>query len=500
MRHTAHGATCFMDHLCDAIKLLTWRSLCKTELDQIAAQYGDEQKTIVEMSAKVIIHEKQNRTSDDLGTLGPFLDEYREMIRTRRFRQDALHRREIDLGRKDERIKALLNTTMTGIYDTAPKYYLDTSRSSAGAPDFLDHKFIDEIGLAKSCAAQVRAAQDLFEKSRQNELSLDARGLLLRNLQGLRTDMTLRESRLLRLANEPELFGRADLRHFLTAANLQQFQDQILPLSVEEDQASDLTRQAGRLFDGRPTRPEDRETAGWSDIVNGIEAPLGKLEDEVRISQLAENVYTCTQAHKNREDDLHSFREEYFFSLSSNFFAFDTMTREWFEGARVYQGLPPFATEEDRLSRAVETSRQDLAEARQAMRSYIDSKRVPTEDTFREQTNDRNSGNDAAGLRMGDARAAKPPPIRRWQASIARDAVPSGMGTSLSPSSRNSSIDVSSIGFSERLLLGSVSDHSVAAVSRREKWLQRNQAIVQQRRQHLESQGIVFQKDDIAQN
>lgn len=50
--------------------------------------------------------------------------------------------------------------------------------------------------------------------------------------------------------------------------------------------------------------------------------------------------------------------------------------------------------------------------------------------------------------------------------------------------------------YSEQLSNGGGSEYAAEIVDRKVKWLQKNAAIVAQKRQNLASQGIVFEKDE----
>lgn len=286
----------------------------------------------------------------------------------------------------------------------------------------MSWEFWTEISLLHACAAQVRATSDRLTKSLQDGLDLDARCRLLRGLESLRADMKQRGNRLWKTVMESYRGNRTDLIYLTSESNLQTLQASIQlrcnrrnGSSIEGDVDSDLeyVRATDSPVNSLPLRPQDRALESWPDVINGVGAPRAALENENRMSQLATAIFELKQGLEAIERDLTDCRDRYLNALSETFLNFPTSDRRRCDDDRELRRLPAFLDEERQLISDADRAKRDLEDARRTMRRYIDSKRDPTEDTSREQTNDRNSGNDAPGFQMNRARRASPRAVRR---------------------------------------------------------------------------------------
>lgn len=505
-QHADHDGGCFIDHLYDFLRLFDWAADTNQQLKDMSQQYDDSQTEIVRLTATIELLTQGTLAGVELEFLQPMLMKYQARNRYCRDLQDQISLDERQLQKQLDRIKDRTRVVLAQVCESASSFYEETTQGMRPKPDFLSWRFMEDLTMLQACAVQIKSTRSRLNNSKQEGLDLEARNLLSRNLKGLRTNMSLRENRLYGLSTTYVLGEEAHLVYFPTESNLQRLQDRLqadpdrseIESNDENDSEMDLTRVDNRLPDGRPRLPSERDVADWSDIVNGVRAPRTELQNEERMFQLANSIFTLNRALQNTEQQLTGLRNNYLSSMSTVFLTLPTMSRERFDNGRDIPGRQPFVQHEAQLIQDVEEASHRLMEAQQAMRSYIDSKPVPSESTFREQTNDLNSGNDAVGLCMLDVYQAKPGSIRRWQAAIAREAVPSTNGITLAPSWSRSSVDMDSVRFSEQYSNGNGSDYSAAVTRRNTRWLERNAAIVQQKRQHLETvEGVVFNPDAV---
>lgn len=103
--HSAHNDDCFLNHLCDLIKLFTRIADINDELRGLSQQHQDHQADIVRLTAKVEVHAEGNRVGTPLGSLDSVISSYQADCQRLRALQNEIYDREVDLRREVERLR-----------------------------------------------------------------------------------------------------------------------------------------------------------------------------------------------------------------------------------------------------------------------------------------------------------------------------------------------------------------------------------------------------------